>query len=441
MKNIDTNAFIFKSLFGFNIWILTVCTATIFTGLGIWAILKISDKILDRNNRFYTVFFLFTSYSIISMCGWQLRPYGLLFCLSSWMLYFYLEKLENNNKSANIGYVVFMILTMYTHWYGVLISLVYAFIDLILFLKKRINGKFILSYIIVGLLFLPCFIAILYLHKGDIGSYGVEVPSVVNIVAILRFISGMLFLNMFILISIICMIFLNNLGDSKNRILKIISSVAILLVVLTFVYSRYINSNGSIFRARYFSVLLPHAIILLSFGALKLIEYLKSKKFAKELCRMMLVFYIVTEVVMTYMFVFCFPNFEGKSSYKRWAEYLKKQEDVYADNTLIICTYGKTWIDLYFEELPANIIGVNPLNLPNKKHMAKENISDFRYFVKNGKKTNEKVSLEEVEKYDTVYYLEEYRTISDEFESLFDDYEIGYNESACLYKLEKINER
>lgn len=231
--------FIIKSLFGYSSeWILTFLSATIFTIIGILGILKISDKLLGRKNRIYTIFFIFVSYSIMSQCGWQLRPYGLLFCCSAWMLYFYLEKLEDEKKSNYFKYTILMILLMYSHWFGVLISLVYALIDFILFLNKKINWKFIFSYIIAGLAFLPSFIVLLILHKNDISNYGVEVPNIINLIYIFRFLGGNLFLNAIILLVTIFAVFIKK---EKNRDIKILSYVMILLIAITYIYSRFIN--------------------------------------------------------------------------------------------------------------------------------------------------------------------------------------------------------
>ena len=74
-----------KNIFGYNEWMLTFFTATLFTIVGILGIIKISDKLFYKEKRIYTIFFVFISYSIISQCGWQLRPYGLLFCFSVWI--------------------------------------------------------------------------------------------------------------------------------------------------------------------------------------------------------------------------------------------------------------------------------------------------------------------------------------------------------------------
>ncbi|MBR1540031.1 MAG: hypothetical protein IJ629_02475 [Clostridia bacterium] len=439
--------YIVKSIFGYHEWILTFLTATIFTILGTLGIIKISDKLLTKEYRIYTIFYIFISYSIMAQCGWQLRPYGLLFCCSSWMLYFWLQYREASTKKNFIKYTVSMILLMYSHWFGVLISLLYAVIDFILFLKKKCDWKFIISYMVAGLVFLPSFITLLKFHQSDIGNYGVEVPSFINIILIFRFLGGNLFINGLILVGTILILILDKPKEDKQQnALRCIGYITILLIILTYLYSRFINPQGSIIRNRYFSVLLPHAIILLSYGAISIIKSVSKNKAFMQIFKSFLVFYILLEVFVSYTYMIKYPNREGTSNYKTWAEYLYNQEEVYDDQTLIICTYGKTWVDYYFtyrdKKLPQNIIGIDPLVIPNQQHMAEEKVENFRYIIKDGKPSNDAITIEEIKEYDIVYYLEEYRTVSEEISEIFFsfDYETTAIEDAKLYKMEKVNE-
>lgn len=414
--------FIARSIFGYNEWTLTLFSSTIFTILGVIGIIKVSDKVLERKNRIFTIFYIFTSYAIISMCGWQIRPYGLLFCLSSWMLYFYLNKVDDNKMSTIVKYTISMILIMYTHWYGVLISLLYAFIDFILFLKKKNDWKFLIPYLIAGLIFLPSFILLLKYHKSDISSYGVEIPNIYSLLSIIEFLGTDIFINGIILF--FGMIIINFL--SKNIKIKIINLVPLLLILSTYFYSRYINPAGSIVRNRYFSIILPHSIILLSFCLIKIINYFNKKRIIKMMIIPIVIIYVIFEIIISYNYILLYPNHEGISCYKGWTEFLSKQEDTYNDKTLIICTYGKTWIDYYFKykgrEIPKNVIVVDPLKQPNTYHLAEEDIDDFEFFIKHGKRVTDKVTKEDIRKYDTIYYLAEYRVIDSKLEKYIDKY-------------------
>lgn len=435
-----------KTIFGYQQWVMTFLTATIFTILGVLGILKISDQLLGREKRVYTILFMSISYSIISQCGWQLRPYGLLFCCSAWTLYFYLQKIKSFCFRNLAKYTILMILLMYSHWFGVLICLTYAFIEFFLFLQKKIRWEFIVPYIIAGLAFLPSFIILLKLHKTDIGTYGVEIPSFRQIISVFQFLGGNYLINGCLIVMTLVVSLCNQFkNDTPKEAIQKISWMVFLLVGLTYLYSKYINPQGSIIRNRYFVVLLPHAIILLTFGFLKLLEFSKSNAIYHAMIKVAISFILLIEIFMFMIFIFFFPNHEGKSFYKGWANYLEKQQDAYDENTLIICTYGKTWIDYYFsfqnKKLPMNIIGVDPLEIPNMQDMAEEEISDFRYFVKNGEKANERITAEDIKKYDRIYYLEEYRTISKEFQTVLEAYDQQKIEEANLYKLEKKDEK
>lgn len=90
--------YIAKTLFGYNQMLLTFFTSIIFSFLGVWAVFKICSEFFNKKVRFLTIFLLFTSYAFIVQIAWQLRPYGLLFCFSSWTLYFYLKRLKDESK-------------------------------------------------------------------------------------------------------------------------------------------------------------------------------------------------------------------------------------------------------------------------------------------------------------------------------------------------------
>ena len=183
----------------------------------------------------------------------------------------------------------------------------------------------------------------------------------------------------------------------------------------------------------------------MSFGLSQLMKCIKSNEMLLGIGRSFLIFYIISEVFLSYLFMFFYPNHEGKSYYKTWANYLQEQEDIYNEDTLIICTYGKTWIYYYFsyvgKNLPNNVICVDPLEFPNSQDMSKENLSQFRYIVKNGQKVLEKITKNDLEKYNVIYYLEEYRTISKEFKDYFEKYSVTKMEESNIIKLEKIDEK
>lgn len=396
-----------------NVWIMTLFTATIFTIIGIIGVYKIINTFFEKKSSIISSFLIFTSYPIIAMCAWQFRPYGMLFCFSAWTLYYYLKRIEEENWKNIIIYAIFMILLMNSHWYGVLMALMYAFIDFALFIKKKINIKCIVSYLFALIVFLPSFIKILLLHRGDIGTYGVEYLNINMLLAVLSFISGEQFVYfMFFLLAII-LAFIQVVRKKENRFFNITYISSIVLIITTCLYSLF-NKSGGIVRGRYFTVIIPHAIILISWCIKGFIE----KTYDNQYLRITSIFFTI--VLAIYSAYRCYglsiyrSNYYGIGYYQFASEYLQKQQDIYEEDTVIICPYGKTWVYQYWVEenkkLPSNIIVVDPLKYPNQMDMDEQSIDKFEYVVKDGKIVDSK-KVNDFDKYNTIYYWEQYRQI------------------------------
>jgi len=412
--------YIAKLLFGYNQELLILCTSIIPAIIGLIGIIKISREFFDKNFEILSVFFTFTSYAFIAHVSWQLRPYGLLFCFSVWSLYFYFKRLRNETYSNIIKYGICMIFLLYSHWFGVLIALCYAVIDFILFIIKKVKARCIFSYIIAGLSFLPSFILLLIYHNGDIGNYGVEIPTFSEIFWVISFIGGytpyIFFGLVFAILTIIIICFYNKNFDMIY--IKVVASSALMIFLGTIIYSIWINPAGSIVRNRYYIVILPHTILIMSYFVYIIknaYDFSKNKEFLRVVLKLFFTISIVFRIGITYSLVYYCPNSEGDGLYQTRVEYLSNNEkDIYLDTTLIICTFGSEWVQGL--ELPSNVICVNPLKYPNTKDKSIVNLSDFDYVIKNSKLVeNEKFVDYDLEKYDTIYYLETYRVISESF--------------------------
>ena len=147
-------------------------------------------------------------------------------------------------------------------------------------------------------------------------------------------------------------------------------------------------------------------------------------------------------LVTTYTLTYWAPNSTGNVLYKERVDYLSKQEDIYSDDTLIICTFGRAWVKYYFTdrgiELPQNVIVIDPLKYPNTKHMSEVEWDEFEYCVKDGKMVQD-IPVDDVTEYDVIYYMETYRIFTKEmYKMLNDEYNIQkIVEDEMLIKLEK----
>lgn len=329
-----------------------------------------------------------------------------------------------------------MIFLLYSHWFGALISLCYAFIDLILFFKKKVKIKSIVSYLIAGLSFLPSFIILLKYHNGDIGDYGVDYPSISLILNVIRFLVNNVNINIAFLILAIITIILKKNKNENSLYIKFITYSSIMLFIGTVVYSRYIYVIGSIVRNRYYVTILPHVVIILSYFLTSCIEKIKEvimkirDDFSKNIVTLFAIVsistigcvYIYIMTINTYYYAVYYQNAVGNVNYRDTANYLSMQKDIYSDDTLVICTYGITWVKYYFEYknivAPKNIIAVDPLTFPHTPNMSSVNLKDLEYCVKNGEDVSSKESEIESEidisNYNTIYYFKTYRVIDND---------------------------
>jgi len=440
--------YIAKLIFSYNQELLILCTSIIPSIIGLLGLIKISKKFFSEKIKFITICLIFISNAFIVMSAWMLRPYGLLFCFSVWSLYFYLKRLKDESYFNIIKYGICMIFLLYTHWFGSLIALCYAFIDLFLFFRKKVKMKSIISYLIAGIAFLPTFIIMLYFHKGDIADYGITPPEIKAIFYVLLLILNYVKINVLLLIvSIISIIIKNILNRNKKESffnINIITISFFMLFFSTFFYSIIINPKGSIVRPRYYITVLPHIILIISYNIEAFLNLLKKfkKKWLTIVCIILILILFIYEALISYRYAYLYPNAEGNNDlYEQKIKVLNKQEDIDSDNTLVISSFGRAWIEYYYinqkiGKLPKNIIVVNPLDDPNGAHMAKYKLDKFEYCVKDGKLVKD-IPVTDISKYDNIYYIETYRILDDEW---LDDESyiiIDFNSKLNIVKIEK----
>ena len=300
-----------------------------------------------------------------------------------------------------------------------------------------------MSYIIGGLAFLPSFITLLYFHDGDVKEFGVENADIATVIYIFKMLTNDITLNiLFLIIAYICTLIL--FFRKKDNYIGVVSFSSFILMVGVIIFS-LMNPKASLLRERYFITVLPHLTILLSWLLYEILKLYKRYEF-----KILVVTLIFIEAFYSISY-FCILSYNIPNVifglFKSNSDYFKSQEDCYSDNTLIICTYGKTWVKYYFElkgeELPKNIIVQDPLKYPNTLHMTEVDLSDLEYCVKDGKYVESGEVVDDISEYDTIYYIEEYRKLSSDLKKeLKEDYKKEfYDKKLKLTKLVKITDK
>lgn len=386
---------------------------------GILILKKIREKIGGKDLGFASLCIAVTSYVLITQSGFELRPYAFLFLFSTWTLYRFINLLELDSKKNKILYAISMILLAYTHWYGCLIIVFYFLADAIRFIRKKIKLSFILPYIFLGITFLPWFILLIVNNQIDVLEYWSDIPHLNAGIKIIKYLlsNNSLSLILFVL-SIFCFLlyFLSKKTNKKEfRYQGLCIGSIIWIVTVIFIYSRFINPNGSLYVLRYFTVLLPHVFILTAIPLAELL-HLNIKINGKKINVEVNDFSIKKEVAL--LLVLCTVGLIGYSNYLKAHKHVKKinepyrevsniiakKDDIYSGNSALMVSTGTTYLTYYFEkrgyELPPNVyVGDDQAN---------NNIDEDLYRVIISKNVIDSTGckLDELLKYDTLYVFD-----------------------------------
>ena len=123
------------------------------TALSAIMLYVIGNKLYGKVYAGIVLFLTLISPLVCQEIAAQIRPYGLLFLLSTLTLYTYLKRIEIENKKTILLYGFIITLYAYTHCFASLMIATYAFTDLYLWFKKKIGFHFIISYLICGFSF------------------------------------------------------------------------------------------------------------------------------------------------------------------------------------------------------------------------------------------------------------------------------------------------
>ncbi|MDR1638576.1 MAG: glycosyltransferase family 39 protein [Clostridiales bacterium] len=344
---------------------------------------------------------------LMSQGGWECRPYAFYFCFSALTLLFYVKRLKNENWGNILGFSVAMILLAYSHWFGAMILMFYAMSDLFLFVRKKINIRCIVSYLIAGAIILPWFVMMLLTVKSNLSSYWAGVPGLLRPVTTIRWLlssNTLTFIVFAIAVAIMTAVLIQNILSKEWNVnlfawIQMLLS-AVFMIAATLIYSKFINPKGSIYVERYFFALVPQLILISAFGIQSAERLIKNDKSPEK--RPNLIMYFAGFIVIVGISNYSFAILNITSLYEPYREaalYVENDEDAYLDKTVVVAsTGGKSWIEYYFKKRGADI--------PN--NIAAGYIEPLRFLVKNGivivDTSSYSLKFEELLEYDKVIY-------------------------------------
>lgn len=294
--------------------------------------------------------FAISSSSIVELAAYVVRPYGLLFGFMSLVLYCYVER---NLHDFQWSRVIFLGLSMtaavYTHYFAVLAVFAMFCFDCYLVIKKKISWKCVISYLIAGGAFLPWFLYTAQNYYEKLKTFWASIPTVYDMVNTNRKLLGNNELSFSLFVIIIIGILLLRFRKKKfdvreDMVFSFVLQIAIVLVI-PYVYSRYMNPDGSIYVDRYFVTIAPCIFLILGSGISIVSDYLNRKLHVDKLLHVLCIFLCVSAFYNNFYRTYTVQS-QKLEPYEEMAEYIMAQEDIYHDNVAVYNTnYGmqKGW--------------------------------------------------------------------------------------------------
>jgi uncharacterized membrane protein len=360
--------------------IFLLIPSIVFAILGILITAKAGKIIGGTDIGFIAVCIAVGSATLIAY-GWELRPYTITFCLSSLTLLMYIKRLKQETDKSIRNYGISLVLLLYCHYFGLILALSYALIDLRLYLRKKISAKCFFSYALAGLLFLPWVIMVLYTYRTNLSAlfnFWAGIPGDLEPLNTVFFLlsNSLLYLLLFYVgfnLTLFKGVKANeNKAQDESAIWLFISVGIIWTILLVYIYSKIFNPNGSLYVNRYFLVIMPHVFLITAFGffgAYCAIQRLFFKTaIKKRFLNCIIIALVCSGIFQTYQKSYSnitsINQLYRNQPYREFAELLFKEGQANSANSLVICSNGTAWVEYYFSkrglDIPANVANCQP---------------------------------------------------------------------------------
>lgn len=342
-------------MFGFTVSTMHILPE-IFAASFIIVVAFIGKKVQNRKMGIVASVLAGTSIQLI-YASYQIRAYSLLMLCSAIVFLVWLYQKEN--WQYLFLFSIFLFLISFTHFFGVLVCASLGSWDFLCVISKKKNGKVLVPYVMYASLFIP-YVLISYFNTTNLyGTFWPSVPGYLDFLKMAEYIcSGrrinfviFIFIGFFYVFVIIDKILKKEKLEKINKNIVVCYWTVSIVLIVGFIYSRYINPDSSVWVARYFLVVYPFTITILSYGIYHLGIWIKeSFCFARN---------VSIALIMTLFFLYNYQNVEYAVSYpheictgydfEALSEYLTSQKDINDDSTLIYFPYPKQYFDGWLE--------------------------------------------------------------------------------------------
>ena len=383
----------------------------VFTIIGLIYIYKISKKICNKKIALLTLMIACSSLFLLPQIAWSIRPYALLFALSTMSFYYYIKKNEDEKWYNYLIYYIVITLLLFTHWFSAFIVFAYGIRDLVLVIKRKIKFKYFVFYVIPLLLILIWIFYVLRQHISSFDDYWPTPPKLIRIYNLILYMVNYNWISLIVLgLAIIFKSIKKEVKlkfSSNDKLILYFLGCSLFIVLGIFIYSCYINPKSSLWVGRYFIVIVPHIVIALGYYINKLINS-ASKLYSKTIGFILKVVpFLLAFLTICYNIAHSIKDpYAGSNAinYEEICNYLLQQEDVYDDKTIIIFAVGTYFIDYYIKyhniTPPCNLISGEEFEQKEKTC-----INDLKYRIKEGVYTYDSFNEYELAKYNKIYFV------------------------------------
>ena len=213
---------------------------------------------------------------VIEKCSFEFRSYALLNMLT-WMLMYVLLKRRDNNDSGYRYFVeqgVLMTLLAYTHYFGVILCVVIGIIDFILWIKNNFKHYYIVTYVMLGVMYVPWIIRFTSLAKTiQPNQSWMMDPTVNNAYILFSSLVGGYSVIIFLFLVGFAYLLKTRKYNYLSKKLLFLPIIVIEVFVIMWIYGKYISPNATLWVLRYFTILIPAIIITVGYSLLLIKEY------------------------------------------------------------------------------------------------------------------------------------------------------------------------
>lgn len=286
--------------------------------------------------------------------SYQIRAYSMLMMFSAILFYVFLNR--RTQWKSIILYALSLLLLSYTHFFGVLVCAGLGSLDIINIILKKREKKYLISYVIYVFLFVP-YLATAYIKAA--GMWAVFWPPVPAYRDIFFMIGDMcpgtvgkwsiyVFGGVFFVYLVSAV---NAIKKKDNNFIQseIFTCFWVVFAVLTvgFVYSRYINPQSSVWVYRYFLVLFPFMVTVISYGLWNILDFVQNKTEVSKAVFIGILLFLgcrYTYTNLEYEMDHAEEIVLGSSDFEKLTGYIMSSDEIKEENTLVYFEYP----DRYF---------------------------------------------------------------------------------------------